>query len=124
MSDIKGLYFNRRKDKTIKQVLDTDEKYRRKTVTEEHVSIISEAGLDCFSYVTPADGSSKSTTSAIPLSLHQNTVDHDKIVAVGCDETAVNSGNMSGVIRKLEESLGGPLQWLVCMLHVNELPLR
>jgi len=28
------------------------------------------------------------------------------------------------VIRKLEEALARPLQWLVCLLHTNELPFR
>ena len=31
---------------------------------------------------------------------------------------------MAGVIRRLEESFNHPLQWLVCLLHANELLLR
>ena len=31
---------------------------------------------------------------------------------------------MAGVIRRLEESFNHPLQWLVCFLQANELPLR
>ena len=27
-------------------------------------------------------------------------------------------------LRKIEEQLGRPLQWLVCQLHMNELPFR
>ncbi|GBN29919.1 hypothetical protein AVEN_253455-1 [Araneus ventricosus] len=29
-----------------------------------------------------------------------------------------------GVIRRLEMKCGRPLQWVVCLLHANELPLR
>lgn len=47
-----------------------------------------------------------------------------RIVAVGCDGTAVNTGVRNGVIRLLEEEVGSPLQWLVCQFHANELPLR
>ena len=36
----------------------------------------------------------------------------------------VNTGHKAGVIRQLEEISGHPLQWLVCLLHANELPLR
>ena len=36
----------------------------------------------------------------------------------------MNTAIMSGVIRRLEESFGRPLQWLACMLLVNELSLR
>ena len=34
------------------------------------------------------------------------------------------TGNKAGFIRCLEEKLGRPLQWVVCLLHCNELPLR
>ena len=33
-------------------------------------------------------------------------------------------GNKAGFIRCLEEKLGRPLQWVFCLLHCNELPLR
>jgi hypothetical protein len=45
-------------------------------------------------------------------------------VAVGCDGTAVNTGINAGVIRLMEQTLRKPLQWLICLLHANELPLR
>ena len=43
---------------------------------------------------------------------------------VGTDGTRVNTGKWSGAIRTLEELLGRPLQWVICLLHTNELPLR
>ena len=46
------------------------------------------------------------------------------ILAVGCDGTNVNTGQIAGVIRRREESFNHPLQWLVCLLHASELPLR
>jgi len=45
-------------------------------------------------------------------------------MAIGYDGTNVNTGAVGGVIGLLEQSLGRPLQWLVCLLHANELPLR
>ena len=48
----------------------------------------------------------------------------DKLVAIGCDGTNVNTGQNNGVIRLIEVELGKPMQWLVCQLHGNELPLR
>jgi len=48
----------------------------------------------------------------------------DKLVAIGCDGTNVNTGRNGGTIRLLEEELGRPLQWFICQLHANELPLR
>jgi len=46
------------------------------------------------------------------------------MVAVGCDGTNTNTGNRGGVIRLMEVEIGRALQWLVCLLHTNELPLR
>ena len=46
-----------------------------------------------------------------------------KLSVVGCDGTIANTGSRGGVIRLLEEELGRPLQWLVCLLHGNELQL-
>lgn len=46
------------------------------------------------------------------------------VVAAGCDGTAVNTRFKRGVVRLLEENMKKPLQWVVCLLHCNELPLR
>ena len=40
------------------------------------------------------------------------------------DGTAVNTGYKSGAIAETERNLGKPLQWLICLKHCNELPLR
>jgi len=48
----------------------------------------------------------------------------ENLVAVGCDGTAVNTGQKGGTIRLLEQKLKRPLQWFVCQLHANELLLR
>lgn len=43
---------------------------------------------------------------------------------MGCNGTATNTGWKGSVIQYLENYLKRPLQWCVCMLHANELPLR
>jgi len=48
----------------------------------------------------------------------------DSRCAVLSDSTNVNTGKHNGVIRQLEVTLKRPLQWLICMLHLNELPFR
>lgn len=45
-------------------------------------------------------------------------------MAVGSDRTNTNTGKVGGVIRLLENRLSRPLQWIICLLHANELPLR
>lgn len=121
---IEGVFFDGRKDQTLTQVLGVDNKYHRKTVTEEHISIIAEPGSSYFSHTTPPSGSSKDITESLVASLKERNAKTDNIKVVGCDGTNVNTGHKAGVIRRLEETFEHPLQWLVCLLHTNELPLR
>jgi hypothetical protein len=46
------------------------------------------------------------------------------IKVVGCDSTNANTGYKGGVIQNIEKAVGHPLQWFICLLHTNELPLR
>ena len=46
------------------------------------------------------------------------------IVAVRGDSATVNTGSKQGAITLLEEKLEKSLNWIVCSLHLNELPLR
>jgi len=46
------------------------------------------------------------------------------ILSESCDETPINTGLKIGVLAKLEQHYGYNIQWLVCQLHANELPLR
>ena len=66
----------------------------------------------------------KHITKSITDFLTENGVSANNIVAVGCDGTNINTGRNGGVIRLLEDYCKKPLQWLVCELHANELPLR
>jgi hypothetical protein len=74
--------------------------------------------------MTPSSGSSKSICNSITSFLQQHNIGTNNLIAVGCDGTVTNTGRKGGVIRLLEEHLERPLQWQVCMLHMNELPLR
>ena len=54
----------------------------------------------------------------------ENQISLDNVLAIGADGTNVNTGLNNGAIRLLELHMGHPVQWLVCMFHFNELPLR
>uniref|UniRef100_A0A6P7GJ66 Uncharacterized protein LOC114338834 n=1 Tax=Diabrotica virgifera virgifera TaxID=50390 RepID=A0A6P7GJ66_DIAVI len=56
--------------------------------------------------------------------MKENFVNPRNLKAIGCDGTNVNTGWKGGVIRTIEVQIGKPLQWVVCLLHANELPLR
>ena len=48
----------------------------------------------------------------------------DKLIIIGTDGTPSVPGIKSSLIASLEKLLGRPLQWAICLLHLNKLPLR
>lgn len=119
---IHAVYFDGRKDKTLVQRKEGQKVYRA-TVTEEHIVLISEPGSKYFGHLSVQSGTAKEIESTMITFLREN-MDLSKIIAVGSDGTAVNTGIHNGIIRRLEMHLEKPLHWFICMLHANELPLR
>lgn len=95
-----------------------------KIVVKEHISLIQEPGSHYVGHVSPCDGKSRSIKDSIMNFLHKNKFSLSQLMAIGCDGTVGNTGIKSGVVRLIEEALGRPLQWCICLLHCNELPLR
>src|SRR6218665_1060314 len=95
-SGIEGIFFYGRKDQTLTQVIGVDNKYHRKTLTEEHISIVAEPGSSYFSHTTPQSGSSKDITESLVSSLKELNAKTQKIKVVGCDGTNVNTGHTAG----------------------------
>jgi hypothetical protein len=91
---------------------------------EEHYVIIHEPGSEYIGHISPSNGTSSNIFSTMLSFFDQNNINLDQLSAVGCDGTNVNTGIHKGVIRLLEVHLGRPLQWFICLLHANELPLR
>ncbi|GBM33997.1 hypothetical protein AVEN_166430-1 [Araneus ventricosus] len=50
--------------------------------------------------------------------------DFSNLIFLGCDGTVVNTGVFNGVIRRYELKLHQSIQWIFCLLHFSELPLR
>lgn len=120
---ISSLYFDGRKDKTL-FIAKTDNILHRKTVTEEHISLISEPDSEYIGHLSIDSGKAVTIERSIVDFLETNFELRTSLVAIGCDGTAVNTGHKNGVIALLEKHFGRPLQWFVCLLHANELPLR
>ena len=112
-----------KKDDTIHTI--TDEQGKRKNVVfkEEHVSVISQPGGDYVTHLTPPGGKGVEIANDLAKLLHaHNLVETTEVV--GCDSSAVNTGNQNGVLAVLERIFGRRLLWQICQLHLNELPLR
>lgn len=120
---LKGLYFDGRKDKTL-MMEKLHAKYFRRAKKEEHYSLIQEPGSLYIGHVSPSSGSSNDIASSIISYLSTHNIPLDELDVIGCDGTVTNTGWKSGVIRLIELHIKRPLQWGVCLLHFNELPLR
>lgn len=119
-NDIRGLYFDGRKDRTLVYLNN-----RQATITEEHIALIEEPGNKYFAHLS-FNQSVKAVTiaDAILSHLQKRNVNIFSWSVIGCDGTNVNTGWKAGAIRTIEEKIGKPLQWCICLLHGNELPLR
>ncbi|GBM06554.1 hypothetical protein AVEN_220006-1 [Araneus ventricosus] len=48
----------------------------------------------------------------------------NELESVGFIGTATNTGQKNGVILNIELKIQRPLQWLICLLHFNDLPFK
>ena len=92
-------------------------------VSEKHICMLRGPGSSYVGHVSPKTGSSKHISAEI-LELLTSDSNSSYLRAIGCDGTNVNNGTTNGVIVGLERALKSPLQWIVCQLQANELPLR
>ena len=88
---------------------------------QEHFVVVSEPGGEYCTHVTPDSG----TGADIAKELVDVVLERDTPLRIlGMDGCPVNCGIHNGVFRLLEVDLGYPVQHCVCLLHLNELPLR
>lgn len=118
-----GLFFDGRKDDTL-FVERLNGKQFRRNVKEEHYSLIQEPGSIYIGHVSPSSSSATDITQNIISRLSALSISLEKLELVGCDGTVTNTGWKNGVVHQLENHVGRPLQWSICLLHFNELPFR
>lgn len=116
---IQALFFDGRKDST-----KVHENNAIKMIKEEHISFVQEPNSFFICHKAIHSGTADSVCDAIESIFDENNISASTIKAIGCDGTSVNTGAEGGVIRKLELKWNRPLQWIICLLHMNELPLR
>jgi len=120
--EIIAVFFDGKQDSTLVKEKQGSKWYSSRKV-EDHYVLVGEPGTVYLQHITVDRG----TGQAIADGLHGAVADMgivDSITAVGADSTPVNTGPRGGAIHLLEQQLDRPLQWLICSLHLNELPLR
>lgn len=116
---LQGLYFDGRKDKTLMFVDN-----RKRTTLEEHIVLLQEPDSKYLGHISPVSGSANNILKSMLNFFESSSISIDALEAIGCDGTNSNTGHKGGVITLLEHHLKRPLQWFICQLHANELPLR
>ena len=71
----------------------------------------------------PEEGTGYKIATSV-YSAIKDTALEQKLKIVGSNGSAVVTGKSKEFIASLETLIGRPLQWVICLLHLNELPLR
>ena len=116
------IFADRRKDATTTMV-EVNGNYHHQTFIEEHYAIVGEPNGFYLSHLMPEDGTGYKIATSIYSSI-KDTALEQKLKIVGFDGTAVMTGKSKRFIASLETLTGRLLQWVICLLHLNELPLR
>lgn len=125
LNEIWGLFFDGKRDKTIfNSKDDSTGTYRILTKFQEHICLIKETGSNYIAHIAPAANDARTISGAIIDKLMDINSPINNLIVIGCDGTNLNTGCNAGVICSIEKHLNRPLQWLICLLHFNELPLR
>ena len=92
-----------------------------KLYQQEHFVVIAEPSGAYVTHVTPDTGTGVSIATELMTVAREG---EEKLELLGMDGCSVKTGIQNGVFRMVEVMLGYPVQHVVCLLHLNELPLR
>ena len=95
----------------------------RKVGKEKHLVCVAQPGGQYLTHRALQSENGESVAAAV-LDAAREARSETSLVAVLLDGTKVNTGRINGAVARMERQLRRSLQWLVCLLHSNELPLR
>ena len=107
----------RRGKSAYREVITTSNKVEK----QEHFVVVSEPGGEYCSHVAPENGTGAALAGELVAVVRERGV---VLRILGMDGCSVNCGIHIGVFRIVETTLGYAVQHCVCLLHLNELPLR
>lgn len=98
------------------------DRLRKKLIRQrmENIIIIQQPGESLLGFFSTPDSDALSIFNEFLSFFAKKNISLTQLMAVGCDGASTNTGVDHGVITRLEEYLGRPLHWIICMLHLNE----
>lgn len=82
---------------------------------------VKQPGDEFVAALQVESGSAYNIFNAFRMHFEENNISLSNLVAISSDGAPVNTGVQNGVIRRFEEYIDRPLQWVICLLHLNEL---
>ena len=120
---VKSIYVDGQKYVTLIFIETEDSRFYPKVETEEHYVVVGKPGKLYLTHLSVQDGKGTTIGQALYKAI-KNTDLQNTLSTIGSDGTPIMTGKHRGSIATLEELLRRPLQWAICLLHTNELPLR
>lgn len=96
---------------------------KRRTLVKDHYSFTNSEGQYLNHKTLSVSSTGRNISNAI-LDVLQEYDSLEVVNALACDGTVTNTGRISGAVHLVELKLERNLHWLICLLHLNELPLR
>ena len=111
--------------KTMSLCVEEDEQGKKYNIQRELelISMNAEPGGLYVTHLEPEGGKGEQVAEAVLNFLREHNLDSSWLI-VGGDSTAANTGKYIGAFASLEKKLWRRLLWILCMLHLNELPWR
>ena len=104
-------------------VTESDGEMCLQTDLEKHYVIVGEPGEFYLSHITLETGTGLYIVQSIYKAVKDTELELNLNI-IGSDGTATMTGPTRGCIVSLKALLQRFLQWVICLLHCNELPLR
>lgn len=123
-STLHAFAFDGKINKTRKNIM-IDGKYHPRIVNEAHIVVVKQPNSVYLSHiVSPEPSTSAAVANKLIEYFNTNNIDLSNLIAISSDGEPKNAGRLDGIIRNFELHLQRPLHWFVCLLHLNELPLK
>jgi len=99
-------------------------KYHPNIQKKSHIVILKEPQSKLLGHKKVDAEDSNSKQMELCRFFKEKNLNITSLIEICCDGEPTNTGTENGIIQKFEVMLNKPLHWFVCLLHLNELPLR
>jgi hypothetical protein len=123
MSALLAFSFDSRTDKTFAPTT-IDNRQHPQYIEETHFVLLRQPNSIYIGHASAGRSTAQEKAQILLNFLRNKNLELGNLMAVCCDGEPTNTGRYDGILRNLERNLDRPIHWFICLLHLNELPLR